>query len=54
MSEVSAAFHKFYTQCRVISEEKELTQSRLGLCLATKTVLRNGFKILGVSAPERM
>jgi arginyl-tRNA synthetase len=54
MSEVSAAFHKFYTNCRVISNEKNLTQSRLGLCLATITVLKNGFKILGVSAPERM
>lgn len=54
MSDVSAAFHKFYTNCRVISEDENLTQSRLGLCLATKTVLGNGFKILGVSAPERM
>lgn len=54
MSDVSAAFHKFYTNCRVISEDEDLTQARLGLCLATKIVLGNGFKILGISAPERM
>ncbi len=54
LSEVSTAFHKFYTENRVLTEDKELTQARLGLCLATKTVLANGFAILGVSAPERM
>lgn len=54
MSDVSAAFHKFYTNCRVISEDEDLAQARLGLCLATKIVLGNGFKILGISAPERM
>ncbi|RMF61095.1 MAG: arginine--tRNA ligase [Calditrichaeota bacterium] len=55
LSEVSTAFHKFYTECRVISEEEpELTQARLKLCLATKQVLANGFTILGISAPEKM
>jgi len=54
MSEVSTAFHKFYTEYRVIGEDEELSQARLGLCLATKTVLANGFAILGVSAPEKM
>jgi len=54
MSEVSTAFHKFYTEHRVIGEDEELSQARLGLCLATKTVLANGFAILGVSAPEKM
>jgi len=54
LSEVSAAFHKFYTDCWVIGDDKELSQARLGLCLATKTVLANGFSILGVTAPEKM
>lgn len=54
LSEVSTAFHKFYTECRVIGDEEEVTQARLGLCLATKTVLANGFRILGISAPEKM
>lgn len=54
MSEISTAYHKFYTECRVISDDAELTQARLALCLATKTVLANGFNILGVAAPEKM
>jgi arginyl-tRNA synthetase len=54
LSEVSTAFHKFYTECRVIGEEDELTQARVGLCIATKIVLANGFRILGISAPEKM
>ena len=54
LSEVSTAFHRFYTECRVLSDDRALTQARLGVCLATQTVLANGFRILGISAPERM
>ncbi|MFN0158931.1 MAG: arginine--tRNA ligase [Bacteroidota bacterium] len=51
---VAGAFHKFYHECRVVTEEKELTVARLALCRATKAILRNGFTVLGISAPERM
>jgi arginyl-tRNA synthetase len=54
LSDVSTAFHKFYTECWVLSQDKDLSQARLALCMATKTVLANGLKILGVSAPDRM
>ncbi len=54
LSEISTAFHKFYTECRIISEDTELTQARLALCVATRIVLANGFRIVGVSAPESM
>ena len=54
LSEVSAAFHKFYTECWVLTDDPELTQARLALSLATKQVLANGFAILGIRAPERM
>jgi arginyl-tRNA synthetase len=54
LSEISTAFHKFYTECRVITDDLTVTQARLALCMATKTVLANGFKIVGVAAPERM
>ncbi len=54
LSDVSTAFHKFYTDCWVLCNDKDLSQARLALCLATKTVLANGFKILGISAPEKM
>ncbi len=54
LSEVSTAFHKFYTECWVIGEDRALSDARLALCRATRTVLANGFTILGVTAPERM
>lgn len=54
LSDISTGFHKFYTECRVITEEMDVTLARLGLCVATRNVLANGFKLLGISAPERM
>ncbi len=54
LSDLSTVFHKFYTECRVLTTDKELSQARLALCMAAKTVLANGFAILGVSAPEVM
>ena len=52
--EVAARFHRFYTDCRVVSEDVELTQARLWLCRGSKTVLANLLGLVGVSAPERM
>jgi len=47
-------FQVFYENCRVISENKELTQARIKLVLACRIVLKNTLDIMGVSAPERM
>ena len=44
----------FYENCRVLSDDKELTNSRLNLVLSCKIVLSNLLNILGVNAPERM
>ena len=54
LEELAAAFHKFYTFCRILGSEKKLAEARLALALAAKIVLKNGLTILGVSAPERM
>ncbi len=54
LEELAAAFHKFYTFCRILGSERKLAEARLSLALATKIVLKNGLTILGVSAPERM
>ena len=51
---LAAQFHKFYGTCKVITENKALTQSRLGLILSTKIILSTGLSILGISAPEKM
>jgi arginyl-tRNA synthetase len=52
--DVAARFHRFYTECRVVSDDAELTQARLWLSRAAKQVLANLLHVLGVSAPERM
>ena len=48
------SFHKFYSDCRVITEDLDLTQSRIALIKGVKIVLSNGLSILGITAPERM
>lgn len=52
--DLATVFHQFYRDCRVISEDKKLTQVRLSLVLATKIVLKNTLGLMGISAPERM
>jgi arginyl-tRNA synthetase len=52
--DVAARFHRFYTECRVVGEDAELTQARLWVSRATQQVLANLLALLGVSAPERM
>lgn len=54
LEELAAAFHKFYTFCRIIGTEKNLAEARLALAVAAKVVIKNGLAILGVSAPEKM
>ena len=54
LEELAAAFHKFYTFCRILGTEKKLAEARAALAVATKIILKNGLNILGVNAPERM
>ena len=39
---------------RVVSDDAALTNGRLGLAVAVKTVLKNALEVLGIGAPERM
>ena len=54
LNEIASNFHKFYNECKVISNDSEKTKSRLALISATKVVLKNGLSILGISAPKKM
>ena len=54
MHSVAELFHRFYQECPIIKAEPDICKARLFLSLATRQVLRNGFRILGVSAPESM
>jgi arginyl-tRNA synthetase len=52
--ELATAFHQFYRDCKVLTENKDLREARLGLILAAKIVLKNVLDLMGISAPERM
>jgi arginyl-tRNA synthetase len=52
--ELSRQFHRFYTECRVLTDDAGLTRARLALARATRQVLANALGLLGVDAPERM
>ena len=54
LQDLAARFHRFYVDCRVITDDENISEARLALIKATKIVLSNGLKILGITAPERM
>ena len=44
----------FYENCRVLSEDIELTKARVNLVISSKIVLKNVLNLLGINTPERM
>ncbi len=54
LRDVATAFNAFYRDCRIVGEDEPLATARLKLARATRTVLKNGLTILGVTAPEQM
>jgi arginyl-tRNA synthetase len=52
--ELAAAIHRFYKNCRVVTEDQPLTAARLLLSRAARTTIANALGLMGVSAPERM
>jgi arginyl-tRNA synthetase len=51
---LATSFHRFYTECPVLSDDAVLTQARLWLCVGAKQAIANLLGLLGVSAPEAM
>jgi arginyl-tRNA synthetase len=52
--DLAAAFHRFYGECRVLTDDHALSSARWWLVVSTKQVLANTLALLGVDAPERM
>jgi len=52
--DIASSFHHFYHICRVVSSDTGLSQARLLLSEATRIVLAESLRLIGVSAPERM
>jgi len=56
-TELASLFHGFYRDCRIVSREPgdvALSQARLMLARATKSVLARVLHLMGMAAPERM
>ena len=54
LTDLAAAFHKFYNACRIKGEEPALLYARLKLADTTRSVLRNAMELIGCTAPEKM
>ena len=55
LHELAGLFHPYYNQHRVLDmENMERTYARLVLIQSVQTVLSNGLRLLGISAPETM
>ena len=54
LQDLASSFHKFYGNCKVITDDEKLSQSRLGLINGAKIIISIGLSILGLSAPEKM
>jgi arginyl-tRNA synthetase len=54
LRELANAFHSWYNAATFIVDEAALRNARLALAGAVQQVLRNGLRLLGVSAPESM
>ncbi len=52
--ELAQTFHKFYDSCPIKDAETEVKLSRLALCCAVKTVIKNVLTLLKIEAPEKM
>jgi arginyl-tRNA synthetase len=52
--QLAGSFHRFYHICRIVSTDRRLSEARLLLASATRIVLAETLRLLGISAPERM
>ena len=54
LTELAAAFHKFYNACRIKGEAENVLLARLKLADTARAVLKNGMTLIGCSVPEKM
>lgn len=54
LHDLASEFHRYYNACRVITDDAQLSQARMALLGGIAQVIRNGLKLIGVEAPDRM
>jgi arginyl-tRNA synthetase len=52
--DLATIFHSFYKQCRVVTDEAEITMARLKLVASARIVLEKTLSLMGMSSPEKM
>ncbi len=52
--DVVKAYGEFYRECHVLGQERKLTEARLILVEATRRIIAQGLRLLGIPVPERM
>jgi arginyl-tRNA synthetase len=54
LRDLASLYHSYYDAERILVDDVPVKNARLALVAATAQVLRNGLKVLGVSAPQKM
>ncbi|MEN7342705.1 MAG: arginine--tRNA ligase [Pseudomonadota bacterium] len=54
LRDLATDLHSYYNAHKFMVDDPDLRDARLTLILAVQQVLKNGFSILGISAPDRM
>ena len=54
LRDLASQYHSYYDAERILVDDEAVKTARLALVAATAQVLRNGLKVLGVSAPQKM
>lgn len=54
LQDLARLFHSYYDAHRIVTDDKNLTNARISLIKAVKTILGKGLMLLGVTAPEKM
>jgi arginyl-tRNA synthetase len=54
LQDVASIFHSYYNKHRIISDDKEMTKSRVVLVKVIQGVVRSALGLLGIAAPTEM
>ncbi len=55
LEELTALFHAYYNKYRIVDKDNlQLTKIRLIICICINIIIKEGLRLVGVSAPEKM
>ena len=54
LQDLASDFHVYYNRNKILTKNRDLTSARLYFILCVQVVIRNGLKLLGITAPRRM